>query len=149
MVLYFEDFEEGQTFITPGKTVTEADVAAFSAWTGDVNPIHTDAVFAANTRFGQRLGHGLLGVAWCMGLMSRIGIFEGSALAMLGLDDWKFLKPIYINDTIHVRITITDKRLTSGGKTGIINRQFELINQHEEVIQRGHSGVLVMLRPAP
>lgn len=146
MVMYYNDFEEGQEFTTPARTITEADIVNFSVWTGDVNPIHTDAVFASKTRFGQRLGHGVLGIALCMGLMSRTNIFEGSALAMLGVENWKFIKPIFINDTVHVRISIQGKRLTSSGEYGIIERQFELINQNNEVLQRGNSGVLVTLK---
>src|SRR5699024_8600760 len=145
--MYYEDFQSGQEFVTPARTITEADIVNFSVWTGDVNPIHTDAVFASKTRFGQRLGHGVLGIALCMGLMSRTNIFEGSALAMLGVENWKFLKPIFINDTVHVRISITNKRLTSNGQYGIIERQFELINQDDEVLQRGDSAVLVALGP--
>ncbi len=145
MTMYYEDFEVGQEFLTPARTITETDIVAFAVWTGDVNPVHTDAVFAAKTRFGQRLGHGVLGIAQCMGLMSRINIFEGSAVAMLGIDEWRFIKPIFIDDTVHARITIIGKRLASSGRYGIIDRQFDLINQKDEVIQSGKSGVMVRL----
>ncbi len=149
MVMYFDAFEIGQEFTTPARTITEADVAAFSSWTCDVNPIHTDAAFASQSRFGQRLAHGLLGISHCMGLMSRINIFEGSAVAMLGIDNWRFLKPLFINDTIHVRIRITEKRLTSNGKHGLIGRHFDLINQNGEIVQAGESSVMVALGPEP
>lgn len=149
MVMYFDDFNVDQEFTTPSRTITEADVAAFSAWTGDVNPIHTDAVFAAKSRFGQRLAHGLLGISHCMGLMSRINIFEGSAVAMLSIDGWQFLKPIFIDDTIHVRIRITEKRLASNGRHGVIGRHFDLINQKGEVVQSGESAVMVALAHEP
>lgn len=148
MTMYYHDFEVGQEFITPARTITETDVVAFSVWTGDMNQVHTDAEFSAKTRFGQRLGHGVLGISLCMGLMSRTNIFEGSAMAMLGIDNWRFLKPIFINDTVHVKIKITGTKLTSSGKQGIIDRQFELINHKDEVLQRGDSAVMVTLGPS-
>ncbi|MEP9383058.1 MaoC/PaaZ C-terminal domain-containing protein [Nocardioides cheoyonin] len=146
MALYFEDFEEGQTFVTPARTVTEADVVSFAAWTGDYNPVHTDAEFARGTRFGQRIGHGVLGVSLCLGLMSRIGVFEGSAVALLGIDDWRFRLPLLIDDTVHCRITIVGTRLTSSGTTGVLQRRFELVNQRGEVLQDGRMDVMVYCR---
>lgn len=85
MPLYFEDLSVGQEFMTPARTVTDADVASFAAWTGDFNPLHTDEVYAAGTRFGQRIAHGLMGPTWCIGLLARLGVFDGSAIALLGV----------------------------------------------------------------
>lgn len=149
MTLYFEEFYENQEFITPARTVTETDVVSFAAWTGDYNPVHTDAEFARGTRFGERLAHGLLGVSLCLGLMSRTGVFEGSAVALLGIDDWKFRLPVLIGDTVHARITILGTRLTSSGSTGVVQRQFELVNQRGEVVQDGRMDVLVSCAEAP
>ena len=62
MALFYADLAEGQEFTTPARTITGSDVVQFSGLTGDYNPIHTDAEFAADTRYGQRLVHGLFGV---------------------------------------------------------------------------------------
>jgi acyl dehydratase len=147
MALYFEDFADGQTYLTPARTVTEADVVSFAAWTGDYNPIHTDAEFAGTTRFGQRLAHGLLGTSLCLGLTARTGIFEGSAVALLGIDGWAFRAPLLIGDTVHCRITIVGCRLTSRGDAGVVQRHFELVNQHGDTIQDGRMDVLVAVEP--
>ena len=111
--------------------------------TGDYNPIHTDAEFATGTRYGQRIVHGLFGVSVCIGLMSRIGIFEGSAVALLGVDEWRFRAPIFIGDTVRCRVRILGKRLTSSGETGLVQRRFELLNQRGVIVQDGRMDVMV------
>jgi acyl dehydratase len=88
MALFYADLAEGQEFTTPARTITESDVVQFSGLTGDYNPIHTDAEFAADTRYRQRIVHGLFGVSVCIGLMSRTGIFE-VVVALLGVDEWR------------------------------------------------------------
>lgn len=148
MPMYFEDFAEGQEFTTPARTVTEADVVSFAAWTGDYNPLHTDAEFARGTRFGERLAHGLLGTSLCLGLMARTGIFEGSAVALLGIDGWRFRAPVTIGTTVHCRITILGCRLTSRGDAGVVQRRFALLDQHATTLQDGRMDVLVAVRPS-
>jgi len=61
--LYYEEFEVGQSVTSAGRTVTESDVVAFAALSGDWNAIHTDAEYAAAHVFGQRVAHGLLGLS--------------------------------------------------------------------------------------
>lgn len=142
--LYFEDFEVGKVFETPGRTITESDVMLFAGLSGDYNILHTNEEFAKSTRFGQRVAHGMLGVSVITGLMGRTGIFEGSAVALLGINNWKFLKPIFIGDTVYVRFKITDKRLSSSNpEVGIVNRFYELINQQGEIVQQGEMPVMV------
>lgn len=151
MPLYFEDLEsfaEGQELVSPARTVTEADIISFAAWTGDYNPVHTDAVAAADGRFGERIAHGALGLSLCLGLISRTGAFEGSAVALLGVDGWRFTAPVRIGDTVHARVTIVGTRLTSGGASGVVKRQFRLLNQHGELTQEGRLDILVKTRAA-
>lgn len=143
MALYMEDLHPGQVFITPGRTVTEADVVSFAAWTGDYNPLHTDSVYAGGTRFGQRIAHGLLGPALCIGLLSRLGVFDGSAIALLGVDDWRFVAPIFIGDTVHAEVEIVEVRVTSTGTSAVVRRAFSLVKQDGTVAQRGNLNVLV------
>lgn len=136
MAKYFDDFEIGEEFISPGRTITETDVVMFAALTGDYNPLHTDAEYAKNTIFGERIAHGLLGLSIVSGLVTRIGVFDGTVLAFLGLE-WKFTGPILIGDTVHFRMTIIDKKETSKPDRGVIKRKVELINQHGKVVQEG------------
>jgi acyl dehydratase len=144
--LYFEDFSVGQTFVTPGRTITETDVMNFAAWTGDNNQVHTDAEFAKQTRYGQRIVHGMLGASLCLGLIARTGVVEGSAVALLGIDDWKFLQPVFIGDTLTCTVEIVGTRLTSKGNTGVVQRELRLANQREEVVQQGRMDILVLTR---
>lgn len=148
--LYFEDFaamSADEEIVTPARTVTEADVVSFAAWTGDSNPLHTDAVAAAETRFGERIAHGVLGVALAIGLVARTGLFEGSAVALLGIDGWRFRAPIRFGDTVHARMTIVGTRLTSRGDAGVVQRQARLINQDGVVTSEGRLDVMVRVRP--
>lgn len=146
--LYFEDFSVGQTFTTPGRTITEADVVNFAAWTGDNNQVHTDAEFAGRTRYGQRIVHGMLGASLCLGLISRIGAFDSSAVALLGIDDWRFTNPVFIGDTLTCTVEIVGTRLTSKGNTGVVQRELKLINQRGEIVQRGRMDILMLAKAA-
>ena len=113
MPMHLEDFKAGQETRTPARTVTEADVVAFAGLSGDFNPIHTDAEFAAATPFKQRIAHGALGLSIATGLGARTGMLDGTAIAFLGIEDWKFSKPIFLGDTVQVRMTVTDVRASS------------------------------------
>ncbi|MHC8944009.1 MaoC/PaaZ C-terminal domain-containing protein [Advenella incenata] len=143
---YFEDFNEGQTFVSGGRTITETDLTMFSMISGDWNPIHADMEFAKSTRFGQRVVHGVLGMAVSTGMMHEMGIFHDSVIAMLGYRDWHFIGPLLVNDTIHLKLTILSTELGKSGNSGKIARRFQLINQRDEVVQDGQSDVLVLTR---
>ncbi|HYW54147.1 MAG TPA: MaoC/PaaZ C-terminal domain-containing protein [Dongiaceae bacterium] len=147
MPRYFEDLAVGDAIETPARTITEADVVQFAQLTGDWNPIHTDVEFAKSTPYGQRLAHGLLGLSFAIGLLDRTGAFSGSVIANLGLEEWKYPKPLFIGDTIHAVVTITETRLASDGKRGIVGRTFAVLNQRGEIVQEGRSPVMVRLRP--
>ena len=148
MAMYLEDFKVGQVIETPARTVTEADVVAFAGLSGDYNPLHTDAEFCAKTPFKQRIAHGMLGMSIMTGLTARTGMLDGSALAFLGIEDWKFQKPVFFGDTIRVRITVADVRAASKPGTGVLKRMVEIVNQRDEVAQSGHLLTLIRSRPA-
>jgi acyl dehydratase len=148
MVHYLEDLKPGQVFTSMARTVTEADVVAFAGLSGDFNPIHTDKEFSASTVYGQRVVYGLLGLSIATGLLDRTGTFSGSAIAMLGIKDWSFVAPVFIGDTVHLRLTIEDVRPSaSKPDRGIVQRRFDLLNQREETVQTGRIDVLVRRRP--
>ncbi|WP_368496401.1 MaoC/PaaZ C-terminal domain-containing protein [Herbiconiux sp. A18JL235] len=148
MVHYFDDLEVGQVFVSPGKTVTETDVVMFAALTNDNNPVHTDIEFAAGTRYGQRVVHGLFGTSLSLGLIARTGVFEGSAVALLGIDAWRFVGPVFIGDTLTCTVEIVGTRLTSKGDTGVVERLVSLHNQRGELVQQGRLDLLVLTRSA-
>jgi len=140
--LYFEEFEVGDEMASPGRTVTEADVVMFAGLSGDYNQLHTDAEYAKGTAFGERIAHGLLGLAIASGLGSRLGFVEGTALAFLGLD-WKFKKPIKIGDTIHLRARVARKKEMRRLGGGIVVFDMALLNQRGEITQKGQWTILV------
>jgi acyl dehydratase len=144
---YYEDFRPGQVFSSQARTITEADVVLFAGWSWDTNPVHTDAEAARHGRFGERIAHGLLGLSVAMGLTSRLGVFESCSVALLGIDGWRFRRPLAIGDTVRCRVEILDVRLTSKGDAGILRRRLTLRNQREEDVQDGEIPLMVSLRP--
>lgn len=143
---YFEDFEVGQVFESGGRTITETDLTFFSMLSGDWNPVHADAEYAKTTRFGERVVHGALGIAVSTGMLHELGIFHDSVIAMLGFRNWNFLKPLLVNNTIRLRLTITDVSPGKSGNSGKVGRRFELLNENNEVVQEGESDVLVLTK---
>lgn len=146
--LYFEDLVVGQHFESAARTVTESDMTFFSMLSGDWNPIHCDQEFAGKTRFGERLVHGAFGIAIATGMMHALGIFEKSAVAMMSIRDWSFLKPITIGTTLRLRLTILEAEAGESKRVGRVNRRLELLNQHDEVVQSGESDMLILKKLA-
>ena len=146
MPMYIEDFKAGQELTTAARTVTEADVVAFAGLSGDYNSLHTDAEYAKGTQFGQRIAHGMLAFSIATGLGVRTGVLDGTVLAFLGIEDWKFLKPVFIGDTIRLRWTVTEARLSSKPGSGVLKRRMEILNQRDEVVQTGTTAALVKAR---
>lgn len=144
--LYFEEFEVGQSVTSAGRTVTEADVVAFAALSGDWNAIHTDAEYARKGMFGQRVVHGLLAMSIASGLAMRLGLLEETALAFREISDWKFSLPIFFGDTIRVRLTVVETRPMPRLGGGLVTLKVEILNQQDQVVQRGSWGVLVKSR---
>jgi len=144
--LYFEEFQPGQSVVSPGRTVTEADVVAFAALSGDWNTMHTDAEYARTSMFGQRVAHGLLGLSIASGLAIRLGFLEGTTLAFRELGEWKFSLPIFLGDTIRVRATVAELKPMPRLGGGLVTFKVELLNQADKVVQRGTWSVLVKSR---
>jgi 3-hydroxybutyryl-CoA dehydratase len=144
--LFFEEFEVGQTITSSGRTVTESDVVGFAALSGDWNSLHTDAEYAAQHPFGQRVAHGLLGLCIAEGLADRLGFVEKTALAFREIGSWTFRRPIFIGDTIRVRVTVVERQPVRRLGGGLVTFQVEILNQDDKVVQRGRWGVLVQGR---
>ncbi|NLF13966.1 MAG: dehydratase [Anaerolineaceae bacterium] len=144
--MFFEEFEPGQTIVSPARTITEADVVSFAALSGDWNAIHTDAVYAAEHAFGQRVAHGLLIMSIASGLAMRLGFLEETALAFREIGDWKFSLPVYIGDTVRLRATVTETKAMPRLGGGLVSLKVEVVNQDDKVVQRGTWSVLVKSR---
>ncbi|MGD8805867.1 MAG: MaoC/PaaZ C-terminal domain-containing protein [Chloroflexota bacterium] len=145
--LYFEEIEVGKSVVTTGRTITEGDIVSFAGLSGDFNQLHVDAVYAEAGEFGQRVAHGLLVVSITTGLIVQTGLMEGTVHAFRELE-WKFSRPVFIGDTIHADLTVTETkplpRLGGGNATAKVT----VYNQHNQVVQRGTMVLLVRGKPA-
>ena len=144
--LYFEDVEVGLRFETPRRTVTEADLVAFAGVSGDFNPLHTDAVFAAGTIYGQRIAHGALVLSLATGLRQRVGLFDGTLMGLLEIRRWQFKAPVLIGDTIRVANEVTELRETSKPDRGMMVQRVDVIKQDETVVAGGELVALLRRR---
>ncbi len=145
---YFEDFQPGQVFDSAGRTITETDLTMFSMLSGDWNPIHADAEFAKGTRYGQRVVHGALGIALATGMLHQLGVFERSAVAMMSLQNWEFVAPIFVGQTLRLRMEILETEAGTSKRVGRVNRRLQLLDHTDAVIQDGTTDVLVLKREA-
>lgn len=141
--LFFEEFEPGQSITSAARTVTEADVVAFAGLTGDWTALHTDAIYAASQPFGERVAHGLLGLAIASGLAMRLGFLNETILAFREINAWKFSLPIRLGDTIHMRATVSDTKPARRLGGGLVSFEVQVINQEDKIVQHGTWVVLV------
>jgi acyl dehydratase len=145
--MYFEEFQTGQRIVSVGRTITEADIVGFAGLSGDYNQIHVDAAYSAKAPFGQRVAHGLLVTAVASGLANQTGVMEGTVLAFREINEWKFIKPVFIGDTVHVVLVVTetkDLRRIGGGSVMI---EISVLNQRDETVMKGVWTVLIASRP--
>ena len=111
MSMTYADLHVGMAFRSPGRTIGESDLQAFAGLTGDHSELHTSDVYGKASQFGRRVAHGMLGLAYAHGLMwARTGELRETAIAFLGINEWKFVGPIFIGDTIFVNYTIAELR---------------------------------------
>jgi acyl dehydratase len=143
---YFEEFQVGDVIVSAGRTITEADVVAFAGLSGDFTHLHTDAEVARQGMFGQRVAHGLLGLAVASGLTAQLGFLEGTALAFRELS-WKFSLPIFFGDTIHVEGTVNKLKAMRRLGGGSVALGVKVINQETKVVQRGEWVILIASTP--
>lgn len=144
--LYFEDVEVGFRFETPSRTVTESDLVAFAGISGDFNPLHTDAAFAAGTIYGERIAHGALVLSVATGLRQRVGLFDGTLVGLLEIRSWRFRAPVRIGDTIRVRNEVTELRPAAKPDRGVMVQRIEVVNQADEVVNDGEFVMLLRRR---
>jgi 3-hydroxybutyryl-CoA dehydratase len=137
--LFLEDLSVGQQAMF-GRTVTDADIAAFAGVSGDTNPIHLHDGFAKGTRFGQRIAHGMLGAGY---ISTVIGTKLPGPGAVYVSQTLNFMAPVLVGDTITAIATITAidaqrRRVTL--KTQCLNG--------DKVVIDGEAIVLVPPRPS-
>jgi acyl dehydratase len=139
---WFDDVVVGAHGSYGGVTVTEAHLVGFAGLTGDHHRLHTDAQFAARSRYGQRIAHGLLVLSLSVGL---VPLDPEKVLAFYGMDQVRFVRPTFIGDTLTCRLTVVDATPKRGG--GLVETAAETVNQREETVLAGRLRMLVAGRP--
>lgn len=137
-LLYLEDMQVGDRWLSQWREITADDVADFAALTGDHDPLHTPA--GSSSPFGEPVAHGLLGLSILAGLSSsRPNV---ATLALVGLSDWQFEAPIFFGDRVQV-ITEVEQIDQHGRRAGRVTWIRKLQNQHGRIVQQGRFVSLV------
>ncbi|MEM1069604.1 MAG: MaoC/PaaZ C-terminal domain-containing protein [Planctomycetota bacterium] len=147
-LLYIEDMQEGDVWLSEPREISADDVADFAMLTGDHDPLH--AGDNDDSPFGEPVAHGLLGLSVMAGLSSERP--NTATLALVSVDGWEFLAPIFFGDQIHVR-TVLETKQPHGRRAAKVTWFRQLINQTGRVVQQGRLTTLVATRkrtpPAP
>ena len=147
--LYYEQFSAGQAFEHAWtRTLTEMDNVLFSSLTMNVQPLHLDAHFAAQTEFGKPLVNSLFTLGLLIG-MTVNDTTLGTTLANLGMTDVNFPKPVFAGDTLHVRTRVLSVRESkSRPNAGIVEFEHTALNHRDEVVATCKRSALMRKRPA-
>ena len=125
---YFEDFKPGDVITTRGRTITEADIVMFAAFSGDWYPLHVDIEHAKKGPFGERIAHGMLVLSATSGLMP---LYDMAIVAFYGMDRVRFAAPTKIGDTLRLEIEVLEKT-DKGEKGGVVTFKNTAMNQKDE-----------------
>jgi acyl dehydratase len=141
----YADLEVGSIWRSAARTLTETELTWSCMTSGDWHAIHADAHASASTLVAQRMFHGTYGVHVAVGLASRLPNIDGIVIAALGFEDWKFLAPLLVNDTVAAEVELVSKRLTRDGKRGVLERRIRLVAESRGTLQEGIFKTLVRL----
>lgn len=144
--MFFEEFELGQMVVTPGRTITETDIVNFAGLSGDYYQLHTDAEYGKTTPYGQRIAHGVLVLSIATGLTAQTGVLEGTALAFREINNWKFVLPVFIGDTVYAELEVIETKTLPRIDGGSVKIKVAIKNQDNKVVMKGIWTVLVMSR---
>jgi 3-hydroxybutyryl-CoA dehydratase len=128
----FDALSEGERFVTRGRTIGEADITSFATITGDTHPQHTDAEWAAGSRFGERIAHGLLVLSYAAGL---VDFDPERVVALRRVGDAVFKQPVKIGDTVHVEGEVARTRVLDD-QQGLVELRWKVLNQHGRLVLR-------------
>jgi acyl dehydratase len=144
--IFFEDYVAGLSRQSTGRTITEADVVLHAGQTGDFYPHHMDAEWCRTQPFQQRIAHGTL--IFSVGVGMTAGEINPVAMSY-GYDRLRFIKPVFLNDTIKAKVTVSEKRdHPKRGTHGIVVEALEVTNHRGEVVLFAEHLLLVERRSA-
>jgi acyl dehydratase len=128
---YLEDYVIGESHVTTGRTISEADIIMHAGQTGDWYPHHVDAEWCATQPFKQRIAHGTL--IFSVGIGMAASVINPRSMSY-GYDRLRFIRPTFIGDTIRVRTTYKERREHKKTGYGILVELVEVLNQRDEVV---------------
>jgi acyl dehydratase len=128
---FFEDYVEGAVRETLGRTITETDIVLHAGQTGDFYPHHMDEEWCRTQPFGRRIAHGTLIFSVAVGMTA--GEVNPEAMSY-GYDRLRFIRPVFIGDTLRVRVMVKEKRTFKRPDSGIVVELCEAFNQRSEVV---------------
>ncbi len=134
----YDELRTGASFVSRGRTITEADVVGFAALTGDWHPQHSDAVWAAESAFGERIAHGMLVISFAVGL---VPLDPRRVVALRRLGDVVFKRPVRLGDTLRVSGRITELAPV-GDEAGLVTLGWSIHNQDAQLVCRARVEVL-------
>ena len=148
MKQYFDDYVIGSSRTSHGRTITEADIVLHAGQTGDFYPHHMDKEFCATQPFGQRIAHGTLTLSVGVGMLA--GEINDVAMSY-GYDGIRFLRPVYIGDTITANATIVGHReyKKDPDRYGLVDEKLEVTKQTGESVLVLTHIYLVEQHPTP
>jgi 3-hydroxybutyryl-CoA dehydratase len=126
--MYFEDYTIDEVRTSRGRTITEADIVNFAGLSGDFVELHMNEEYARNGPFGRRIAHGALIFSISTGLMVQMTSNQEAIVAFRGVDQLRFVAPVFIGDTIHVSKKTIDKQ-TKDGVRGLVTFETTVMNQ--------------------
>jgi acyl dehydratase len=132
-MIYFEGYQIGSANSSYGRTITEADIVLHAGQTGDFYPHHMDAEFCKTQPFKERIAHGTLILSVAVGMLAG----EINEVAMsYGYEGIRFLKPVFIGDTITAHASIVEKReyKKNPDEFGLVDEKVEVMNQRGELV---------------
>jgi Acyl dehydratase len=140
---HFEEFEEGQEFISVGRTVTESDFVMHSALSGDWTELHTNKEYAQEQEFGERIAHGPMTFVQATGFVYRTGIVERTAYAFLGMNYMDLPNPVNIGDTLQLEMVVSNKKEVGRDDVGMVVLDTGMENQNGTTVFEGDMKFLI------
>ena len=129
--VYFEEYNLNDLRQTTGRTITETDIVIHAGQTGDFFPHHMDAEWCKTQPFKQRMAHGTLIFSIAVGMTAN----AINPVAMTyGYERLRFLKPVFIGDTITVKITVKQKKDYKKPGYGLVTESVEVFNEHNDLV---------------
>ena len=128
---YYEEFVLNEVRRTRGRTITEADIILHAGQSGDFFPHHMDEEWCKTQPFGKRIAHGTLIFTVAIGLTAD---FVNEVSMTYGYERLRFIKPVFINDTIRVTVTIKDRKEHKKPEYGLVTELVECFNQQDELV---------------